>query len=91
MKKLFLLLALPFIAASAFAVDKDGPFSPFDALTKAEVATVVAILHKAGDADDQTYFPTITMQEGQKADIRAWVKGKPIQRTAFVVMRRQGL
>jgi primary-amine oxidase len=90
MKKLILILALPFIAASSFAAEKEGPFSPFDALTQAEVATTVDILQKAGDADDQTYYPTITMQEGPKADMRAWVKGKPIQRNAFVVLRRSG-
>jgi primary-amine oxidase len=90
MKKLLFIVALPFLAAASLAADKDGPFSPFDALTPAEVATTVAILQKAGDADDQTYFPTITLQESSKADMRAWVKGKPMQRAAFVVLRRSG-
>ncbi|MEO6608992.1 MAG: hypothetical protein ABIN69_11035, partial [Aestuariivirga sp.] len=90
MKKLFLLMALPFIIAPSFAADKDGPFSPFDALTSAEVDATVRVLEHAGDADDHTYYPTITMQEGSKADMRAWVKGKPIQRNAFVVLRRDG-
>ena len=89
MKTLLVALAL-FLATPAItlAADKDGPFSPFDALTSAEVDATVAVLEHASDADDQTFYPTITLQEGPKDELRNWVKGKPMQRTAFVVLRR---
>ncbi len=89
MKKLFSLMVLPLLTTWSLAAEKEGPFSPFDALTPTEIATTVRVLEHAGDADDETLYPTITLQEGPKADMRAWVKGKPIARAAFVVLRRK--
>ncbi len=88
MRKLFVLIALSFFAAHGFAAEKEGPFTPFDALTPTEVAATVKVLTQAGDADDKTLFPTITLQEGPKAELRAWAKGKPLPRQAFVILRR---
>lgn len=90
MKKFAFLIALILSTPSSFAAEKEGPFSPFDALTPTEVATTVAVLEDAGDADDQTFYPTMTLQEAPKAEMRAWVKGKPMPRAAFVILRRNG-
>ena len=88
MKHVFFLLALPCLVTSAFAAEKEGPFTPFDALTPTEIATTVKILNQAGDADDKTLYPAITLQEGAKDELRAWSKGKPMPRQAFVIERR---
>lgn len=89
MKKLFFLMALPLLTSLTAAAEQEGPFSPFDALTPTEIATTVRVLERAGNADDQTLYPAVTLQEGPKAEMRAWVKGKPIPRSAFVVLRRK--
>jgi primary-amine oxidase len=67
-----------------------GPFHPMDALTPAEIATSVKLLKDAGDVDDKTRFPGITLLEADKQIIRDWKPGNAFTRSAFVITRISG-
>ncbi len=88
MKKFLLVLAL--LISPALAQDAEGPFHPMDALTNAEIKATVKLLTDAGDANNKTRYPAITLQEAPKDFIRSWKKGQPFNRSAFVVMRKNG-
>ncbi len=74
----------------AFAQTDDGPFHPMDALTPTEIALTVKLLTEVGDANDQTRYPAISLQEAPKDIIRVWKKGVPFTRAAFVILRKGG-
>ncbi len=74
----------------AFAQTDDGPFHPMDALTPTEIAATVKLLTEAGDANDKTRYPAISLQEAPKDIIRAWKKGDAFTRAAFVILRKGG-
>jgi len=61
-----------------------------DALTPTEIATTVKLLTAAGDVDDKTRYPAITLLEAPKDIIRNWRPDQPFTRAAFVVLRRSG-
>ncbi len=63
---------------------------PMDALTFPEVTEAVRLVREAGLAGPSTLFPVITLKEMPKADVLTWSPGKPISRSAFVVMRDPG-
>ena len=78
------------VVSSAFAQEDEGPFHPMDALTPAEIAQTVMLLKAAGDVDDQTKYPALTLLEADKKTIRAWQIDDPFTRAAFVVFRKNG-
>ncbi len=84
------LVGMTVCVGLAFAQDSEGPFHPMDALTPAEIAATVKLLTEAGDANDQTRYPAITLQEAPKNTIRAWKNGDPFTRAAFVILRKSG-
>jgi primary-amine oxidase len=61
---------------------------PLDALSAEEIATTVAALREAGDADSATRFALIGLDEPNKAAVLAWRPGQPFDRKAFVIARR---
>jgi primary-amine oxidase len=61
---------------------------PLDALSAEEIATAIAVLREAGDADKATRFALIGLDEPDKAAVLAWRPGQPFARTAFVIARR---
>jgi primary-amine oxidase len=73
----------------AFAQDA-GPFHPMDALTPDEITATVKLLKDAGDIDDKSRFPAITLLEANKNTIRTWKQGQPFTRAAFVIIRKNG-
>ncbi len=77
-------------AMSMTLAQEAGPFHPMDALTTAEITTAVTLLKDAGEVDEKTLFPSISLQEADKNIIRAWKPGKPFTRAAFVIMRKNG-
>jgi primary-amine oxidase len=65
---------------------------PMDALTADEITRTVEILRQARHVQKGARFPMITLQEMEKAAVRAWKPGDPITRRAFVnVMQRKRL
>ncbi len=64
------------------------PAHPLDALSAEEIATAVAVLREAGDADAATRFALIGLDEPDKAAVLAWRPGQPVVRRAFVIARR---
>ncbi len=74
----------------ALAQEPVGPFHPMDALTPDEIATIVKLLKDAGDVDDKTRYPAITLLEADKQIIRTWKLGDTFTRAAFAVIRKDG-
>ena len=60
---------------------------PLDSLDAQEIVGAVSLLRKAGHADGDTYFASISLREPPKATVLAWNAGEPILRAADVVMR----
>lgn len=83
-----ILIIMFLITANAWAAADAGPFHPLDALTPDEIALTVKLLKAAGDANDETVYPAITLAAASKDSIRAWKEGDAFTRTAFVVLRR---
>jgi primary-amine oxidase len=98
MKKPFLLssplstvsLALLVALLAVFALPALGAQHPLDALDADEIATAVAVLRDSGEADDDTLFISIDVDEPPKEVVRAWKEGDPLARAAAIVMRRDG-
>ncbi len=61
---------------------------PLDALTAEEITKAVALLRQAGLVDAQTRFPNISLLEPSKAEVLAWQPGRPIERRAFLVVKK---
>ena len=89
MKNFIAFLLIVFATAFARAAPADGPFHPMDALTPSEIEATVKLLKDAGDADNGTTYPAITLREAPKDDIRKWQLGQPFTRAAFVILRKQ--
>lgn len=81
-----LLLILAALAAMPAAAARH----PMDALDADEIATTVAVLRDTGQADAQTLFVSIDLEEPAKEAVRAWRPGDAVPRAASVVMRRDG-
>ena len=88
------LLATPAAFAAAAATTAPtpekpaAPEHPLDALLPNEITQVVSLLKAAGDADENTYYPAITLKPADKQAMWDWKPGTPYTRTAFVVLRR---
>ncbi len=61
-----------------------------NALTPQEVAQAVDLTRTAGLASNAASFPVITLKEMAKVDVLSWQPGRPITRSALVVVREQG-
>lgn len=61
-----------------------------DALSPREVVAAVGLVKAAGLASERSVFPTITLREMAKAEVLTWEPGKPITRSALVVVRDPG-
>lgn len=59
---------------------------PLDALTTQEITAVVGILKAAGRATDDSQYPTLTLQEPDKATVRGWSTGAALDRRARVTV-----
>ena len=90
MRHIFLSV-LMFLTAPALvlAAEAAAPLHPLDALTPDEITQVVKLLKDAGDADEGTVYPAITLKPGDKQAMWDWKPGTPFTRTAFVVLRRK--
>jgi primary-amine oxidase len=75
---------------ATLAQDAEGPFHPLDALTPTEITTAVKLLKAAGDADDKTRYPALTLMEPDKKIVREWKTGAPFTRAAFAILRNNG-
>ena len=88
----FFLILFAFFSASAFAAEtklaEKGLSHPLDALTPDEITQTVKLLNAAGDADEDTVYPALTLKPASKEAMRAWKPGTPFTRTAFVVLRK---
>jgi primary-amine oxidase len=80
------LVVLYFAVEDVFAV----PEHPLDALTYDEIVTAAAVLRDAGQADDKTAFLSVALWEMDKAAVRAWQTGDPMDRAARVLGVRGG-
>ena len=61
-----------------------------DALTYHEIVTAAEVLRDAGRADDDTSFLSVALWEMDKAAVRAWQAGQPMDRAARVLGVRGG-
>lgn len=77
------LLCLSFCLSATAAVQH-----PLDGLQADEYGAVRDILMASGDADEQTLFATIRLDEPSKADVLAWTEGTTIPRVAWVALRK---
>ncbi len=86
--RLLMILACMANADRLIAQSKQGPFHPLDALTADEITQTVKLLKDAGDVDQDTVYPAITLKPAVKEAMRAWTPGTPFTRTAFVILRK---
>ncbi|MEM1191239.1 MAG: tyramine oxidase [Pseudomonadota bacterium] len=77
------LVALTFLNSATAAVKH-----PLDGLQADEYLAVRDILVASGDADDQTLFAMIRLDEPPKSDVLAWTEGEEFPRVAWVVLRK---
>lgn len=84
-----LFLAL-FVVSTPGSAQQREPSHPMDALTVPEVLKAVELLKAAGHADDETRYPMIRLHEMPKAEVLAWRRGMGMNRSAFVILRRDG-
>jgi primary-amine oxidase len=61
---------------------------PLDGLQADEYLAVRDILVASGDADDETLFAMIRLDEPPKAEVLAWKEGMQASRVAWVVLRK---
>lgn len=59
---------------------------PLDALSAAEISATVEILRDNGSVDAGARFPTLSLQENDKASVRSWRSSDPYARRAFAVV-----
>ncbi|MDT8399331.1 MAG: hypothetical protein RQ899_12015 [Pseudomonadales bacterium] len=74
----------------AWSQSQPGPTHPMDALTAAEIRSVVNILRESGRMLPQARFAALTLLENDKAEVKAWREGMPIERKAFAVVMQNG-
>ncbi len=67
--------------------DSERARHPLDPLTKAEMASVSAMLREAKHVSTEARFPMITLREPEKAEVLAWRPGAAFPRRAFAVIR----
>lgn len=84
------IVLLTCFSAGPAAAQQQVASHPMDALTVPEVLATVKLLTDAGHANEDTRYPMIRLEEMPKSDVLAWRKGMPLQRSAFVVLRRSG-
>ena len=63
---------------------------PMDALTADEIRSAKEVLQKANELDDNTRFVSMSLDENQKSEVRAWKPGQPFARRAFGVVLKGG-
>ena len=63
---------------------------PLDPLSEAEIALAAEVIAGSGRTDASTRAAMITLQEPNKAYVKRWRTGKPLQRKAFAVLRSGG-
>ena len=85
---LALLIAL--VLSPAVLAQSYKPQHPMDALTAEEIARAVELLTKEGQANADTIYPAITLNEMAKINVQDWKPGDPITRAASMVYRNNG-
>lgn len=60
---------------------------PLDALDASEISATMAVLRRAGHADDRALIASLTLQAPPKEQVLAWKAGDPLPRKAKVVLR----
>ena len=91
MRQGLLICTLMICFAASVACRAEAPTlvtHPLDALSPYEIAKAVKILQSAGDADEDTVYPAMTLEPASKEAMRAWKPGTPFTRAAFVILRR---
>lgn len=63
---------------------------PLDALTPPEIERAVALLRAANHLADDDRIVSLSLVEPDKAEVRAWMPGKPFGRQAHAVMLSKG-
>ena len=82
------LIGLGLLGLTHAAAHAAGPAHPLDPLSADELERGRAILDEAGYVTPDTRFPTFTLHEPDKADVRGWSTGEPIERRAFAVLKQ---
>jgi primary-amine oxidase len=73
------------VAAGAFAADPMPQHShPLDPLSAAEIESAVAVVRIQGGLDPSAWFETVTLDEPDKAYVRAYKNGSVPLRKAFI-------
>jgi primary-amine oxidase len=80
-----LATALPVYAEQRVPVPQFATH-PMDALTPDEIIASAKILREAGKFGDTVHLVSLTLEENPKAEVRAWIKGKPFGRRALAVL-----
>jgi primary-amine oxidase len=80
-------IALPIALLLMLCGPPGASAHPLDPLSADEITTAVAVLRAAGDADAETRFPLLDLDEPPKATVLAWQPGQPSPRSAFVMAR----
>lgn len=80
-KSLGFLLGALLLGAPAMAQDH-----PLDPLSKAELDTMVSVLKADKRLPAGSLYPTVVLKEPAKNVVKAWKKGDPVRREAFVVV-----
>lgn len=61
---------------------------PLDALSADEITHAVTLLRERGHADEHTRYPLINLLEPPKDVVLAWKPGEPLDRRAFLVVKK---
>jgi primary-amine oxidase len=85
-----LLTILITCAAGIAQNTSQSPAHPLDGLTAAEYKRVKAILGSAEKLIDATRFHSVSLEEPEKSEVRAWKSGTAFPRRALAVVGAQG-
>lgn len=70
------------------SVSADGVKAhPLDGISAEEYQQITAILRDAGHASETSLYPLIELLEPEKAAVKAWEKGSPVDRKAIVQLK----
>ncbi|MCA0300884.1 MAG: hypothetical protein LCH95_00620 [Proteobacteria bacterium] len=78
------------VAAVALGAANAAGAHPLDALSAPEIEAAVGLLRSAGHLPDGGKIVSLSLEENDKAEVRAWTPGKPYARRAFAVLLDKG-
>jgi len=78
------------VGAMALGTATVAAAHPMDSLSPQEIEAAVALLRAAGHLPDGGKIVSLSLDENDKAEVRAWSPGKPYARRAFAVLLDKG-